>query len=54
MASVRGCQMLPPCLTELRPAGSKTDMPLAKATLIGDSGSASGTMCLGRGKPVQQ
>ena len=41
VASVRRCQKLPQCLTEPMPAGSKTDLPLAKAEPIGDSGSTS-------------
>ena len=34
VASVRSCQKLPPCLTELVPAGSKMDPPLAQAKPI--------------------
>lgn len=50
VAFVRSWQMLPPCPTQPRPAGSKTEMPLAKAKLLHDSSSTSGIMYLGRGK----
>jgi len=50
VASVRGCQKPPPCLTEPGPAGSKTDPLLAKAKPISDGGRASVITCLRRGK----
>jgi len=40
-ASVRSCQKLPPCPIEPTPAGSDTDLLLAKAEPVSD-GSASG------------
>jgi len=50
VASVRSCQSLPPCPTELMLAGSKTDPLLAKAEPISDSGRASMVTSLRRGK----
>ena len=50
MASVRGCQKLPLCLTEPGPVDSKTDLLLAKAMPISDSGSISGITDLRRKK----
>ena len=41
MASVRSSKKLPSCLIELVPAGSKTDLLLAKAKPISNGGSAS-------------
>ena len=42
VASVRSCQKLTLCPTEPMPAGSKTDLLLAKAEPISHGGSASG------------
>jgi len=50
MTSVRSCWKLPPCLTEPVPAGSKTDLPLAKAKPISDGGSAPVITDLRKGK----
>jgi len=50
VASVRSSQKLPPCLIKPVPAGSKTDLLLAKAKPISNGDSASGIMCLRRGK----
>jgi len=50
VASLRSCQKLPPCLIESVPAGSKMDLPLAKAKPISDGGSASGITQLRRGR----
>jgi len=50
VASVRSCQKLPPCPVDLMPAGSKMDLPLAKAEPISDGGSTSGITQLRRGK----
>ena len=50
VASLRRDQGIPPCLTEPVPAGSKMDLPLAKAEPISNSGSASGITYLRRGK----
>jgi len=50
VASVRSCQKLPLCPTESMPAGSKTDLPLAKPKSISDGGSASVVTHLSRGK----
>ena len=47
---MRSCQKLPLCPIEPMPAGSKTDLPLAKAEPIGDSGSASRITYLRKGK----
>ena len=41
VASVRSCSKLPLCPIKLMPAGSKTDLLLAKAHPISNSGSAS-------------
>jgi len=41
LASVRSCKRLPPRLIKPVPAGSKTDLPLAKAKPISNGGSAS-------------
>jgi len=55
VASVRGCQKLPPYLIKPVPAGSKTDLPLAKAKPISDSGSTSVMITyLRRGKNLWQ
>lgn len=43
------CKKLPPCLTEQVPFGSKTDLQLAKAEPISDSGATLGITHL-RGK----
>jgi len=53
---MRSCQKLPSCLMEPMPAGSKTDLPLAKAKPISDSGSAAGITDLRREqkKPAAQ
>lgn len=54
-ASVRRDQELPPCCTELFPADSKTDPPLAKAEPVGDAGGTSAIAYLRKGeKAVQQ
>jgi len=50
MASVRSCEKLPPWLIKPVPAGSKTDLPLAKAKPVRDSGSASVRTYLRRGR----
>ena len=50
VASVRRYKKLPPCLTKPVPASSKTDPLLAKAKPISDSGSASVTTYLSRGR----
>jgi len=50
MASVRSCKKLPPCLREPVPAGSKTDLLVAKAKPISDGGSVSGITQLRRGE----
>lgn len=42
MASLRRCQKLPLCLIDPMPAGSRMDLPLAKAKPISDTGSTSG------------
>ena len=42
VASVRSCEKLLPCLIKPVLAGSKTDLPLAKAKPISGGGSASG------------
>jgi len=49
---VRSCEKLPPCLTELTPAGSKMDPPLAKVESISNGGSASGITQLSRVKRI--
>ena len=41
VASIRSCKKLPPCVTEPVPAGSKTDLLLAKAKPISNGGSTS-------------
>jgi len=41
VASERSCKKLPPCLIKPVPAGSKMDLPLAKAEPISNGGSAS-------------
>jgi len=54
VASVRSCQKLPPCLIKLVPAGSKTDLRLAKAKPISNGHSASRIAHLRSGeKPAQ-
>jgi len=50
MASVGSCKKLPLCSTEPMPAGSKTDLPLAKVKPIGNGGRASGITYLIREK----
>lgn len=50
VASVRRWQELPTCQTKLVPATSNMDPPLAKAEPISDSGAASLTTYLRRGK----
>jgi len=52
VASVRSCEKLPPGLIKPVPAGSKTDLPLAKTRSISDSGSTSGITQLRRGKKL--
>jgi len=47
---VRSCEKLPTCLIKPVPASFKTDLPLAKAKPISDSGSASGITYLRKGK----
>jgi len=55
VASVRSCEKLPLCPTEPMPASSKTDLLLAKAKPICDSGSASEITYLRREyPPVEQ
>ena len=46
MASVRSCEKLPLCLIKPVPAGSKTDLLLAKAKPISNGGSTSMTTYL--------
>jgi len=46
VASVTGCQKLPPCPMEPMPADSKVDPLLAKAEPTSDGGSAPGITCL--------
>ena len=54
VASPRSCQKLPLCLTEAVPAGSKTDLLLAKAKTVCNGGNASVITHLRRGeKPAQ-
>ena len=50
MVSVRSCWKLPLCPTEPVLASSKTDLLLAKAKPISDSGSSSGITYLRREK----
>jgi len=50
VASVRSCRKLPPCLIKPVPAGSKTDLLLAKAKPVSDGGSASVITYLRRGR----
>jgi len=50
VASVRSCEKLPPWLIKPVPAGSKMDLPLAKAKRISGGGSASGITELRRGR----
>jgi len=50
VASVRSCKKLPPCLIKPLLAGSKTDLPLAKAKPISNGGSTSAITYLRRGK----
>lgn len=50
VASVRRCQKLPPCLREPMTAGSKMDLPLAKAEPISNGGIATVITYLRRGK----
>jgi len=50
VASVRGCEKLPPCLIKPVPDGSKMDPLLPKAKPISDAGSASGITCLRKGR----
>jgi len=50
VASVRRCKKLPPCLIKPVTAGSKTDLPLAKAKAISDRGSTSVITYLRRGR----
>lgn len=50
MASVRRHLKLSPCQMELVPDGCKTDLPLARAEPISDTGSVSGITYLRRGK----
>jgi len=52
VASVRSCEKLPPCLIKPVLAGSKMDLPLAKAKPINDSGNASVITYLRRGKKL--
>jgi len=49
---MRRCQKLIPCPIERVQAGSKTDLPLAKAEPINDRKSASVTTYLRRGKKL--
>jgi len=48
--SVRSCKKLPPCLIKSVPAGSKTDLLLAKAKPVNDGGSTSVITDLRRGR----
>jgi len=50
VASVRSCEKLPPYLIQPVPAGSKTDLLLAKAKAIRNSGSASVIIDLTKGR----
>jgi len=50
VASMRSCEKLPPCLIKPVSAGSKTDLPLAKAKPISNSGSASVITYLRKGR----
>jgi len=52
VASVRSCENLPPCLIKPVPAGSKTDLLLAKAKPISNSRSASGITYSRKGKKI--
>ena len=52
VSSVRSCWKLPLCPTEPMPASSKTDLLLAKAEPISDSGSASVITYLRRKKKL--
>jgi len=54
VASVRSCEKLPPCLIEPVPASSKTDLLLAKAEPLSDSGSASVITYVRRGKTCSE
>ena len=47
---MRRCQKLLPCPTELVPASSNTDLPLAKAESMSNCGSASVKTYLKRGE----
>jgi len=47
---VRSCKKLPPCLLKPVLAGSKTDLPLAKAKPIGNGGSTSVVTQLRKGR----
>jgi len=50
VASVRVCKKLPPHLIKPVLAGSKTDLPLAKAKPINSAGNTSVIMYLRRGR----
>jgi len=50
VTAVRRCQKLSPYLIQPVPAGSKTDLLLAKAKPISDGGSTSGITYLRRGR----
>jgi len=50
VALVRRCEKLLPCLIKPVPAGSKMDLPLAKAKPISNGGSASVITYLRRGR----
>lgn len=52
MASLRRCKKLPPQPIESVSAGSKMDLPQAKAEHISDGGSTSGITKLRKGKKV--
>lgn len=47
---LRRCKKLPPCRMQPLPAGSKMDLPLAKAEPINNSGGTTEKTCLRMGK----
>ena len=50
---MRSCEKLPPCLIKPVPAGSKTDLLLAKAKPISDGASTSGITYVNKGKKLR-
>lgn len=52
LAAVKSSQKLPPCLTKLMPAGSRMDLPLAKAKPIRNGGTTFGITWLRRGQKL--